>query len=369
MSNVTDSSTVNLINNISAEINRYITLFVLLFGTTGNLLNTLLLSQPNLRSNPCVLYFLGSSISSLGIMLVGLPTRFIGEWISTDPTNTNAFLCKFRIFLLYGFRTISVWLIVLATVDRWFASSVRVTRRFLSSRRIAHKCIFIIHILSFLLWSQTLYCYNTNLPQAPLQCYGMSPKCQIFNDVGYAITTVLIPSVLMLVFGLLTIHNIKGSQRAVVPFIGTIHRISALNTRKRRKRRFNKGSLTGMLLLQVILLTLLSLPQALQQLYLAFTISTIRSPLRHAIENFIININFSLTYVGNSIPFYIYTLTGVLFRRTFIRLIRSIYRQSIVVRLLFSLVFDRTKKYKSNYSSVLYSSSLLNKFYFSKPTK
>ncbi|CAF1620326.1 unnamed protein product [Rotaria magnacalcarata] len=331
MSNVTDSSTIDLINNISAQINRYITLFVLLFGTIGNLLNTLVLSQPSLRSNPCVLYFLGSSISSLGIMLVGLPTRFIGVWISTDPTNTNAFLCKSRIFLLYGFRTTSVWLIVFATVDRWFVSSFRVTRRFLSSRRIAHKSIFIIHILSFLLWSQTLYCYNTDRIQAPLTCYGMSPICRIFNDVTYAITTVLIPSVLMLIFGFLTIHNINRSQRAVVPFMGTIHGISALNMRKRKKKnRFNKGSLTGMLLLQVILLTLFSLPQALQQLYLTFTISTIRSPLRKAIENFIININFSLTYVGNSIPFYIYTLTGILFRRTFIQLIRSIYRQLIL---------------------------------------
>ncbi|CAF2162844.1 unnamed protein product [Rotaria magnacalcarata] len=227
MSNVTDSSTIDLINNISAQINRYITLFVLLFGTIGNLLNTLVLSQPSLRSNPCVLYFLGSSISSLGIMLVGLPTRFIGVWISTDPTNTNAFLCKSRIFLLYGFRTTSVWLIVFATVDRWFVSSFRVTRRFLSSRRIAHKSIFIIHILSFLLWSQTLYCYNTDRIQAPLTCYGMSPICRIFNDVTYAITTVLIPSVLMLIFGFLTIHNINRSQRAVVPFMGTIHDIRA----------------------------------------------------------------------------------------------------------------------------------------------
>ncbi|CAF1099596.1 unnamed protein product [Rotaria magnacalcarata] len=226
MSNVTDSSTIDLINNISAQINRYITLFVLLFGTIGNLLNTLVLSQPSLRSNPCVLYFLGSSISSLGIMLVGLPTRFIGVWISTDPTNTNAFLCKSRIFLLYGFRTTSVWLIVFATVDRWFVSSFRVTRRFLSSRRIAHKSIFIIHILSFLLWSQTLYCYNTDRIQAPLTCYGMSPICRIFNDVTYAITTVLIPSVLMLIFGFLTIHNINRSQRAVVPFMGTIHGIN-----------------------------------------------------------------------------------------------------------------------------------------------
>ncbi|CAF0835453.1 unnamed protein product [Rotaria sordida] len=327
MSNITDSSTIISINNISSQINRYITLFVFLFGTIGNSLNTLVLSQAKLRSIPCVLYFLGSSVSSLGIILVGLPTRLIAGWISTDPTNTNAVLCKLRIFLLYGFRTISVWLIVLATIDRWFVSSTGVRRRFLSSRQIAHKSIIIVHFLSFLLWAQSLFCYNTDLPQAPLKCYGMTAACRIFNDVAYACSTVIIPSLLMLIFGFLTIHNIKKSRQVIKPLVGIVIHMGHVNKTKRRKIRYNKSSLTGMLLLQVILLTLFSLPQAIHQLYLTFTIPIIRSPLRSAIENFIINFNFSLTYVGNSIPFYIYTLTGTLFRQTLIRLVRSIYQQ------------------------------------------
>ncbi|CAF2367413.1 unnamed protein product [Rotaria sp. Silwood2] len=328
MSNTTDSSAIILLNDISAQVNRYMTLLVFLFGIIGNSFNTLVLSQPKLRSNPCVLYFLGSSVSSLGIVLVGLPTRLIAGWISTDPTNTNSLLCKIRIFLLYGFRSTSVWLIVLATIDRWFVSSPQVRRRFLSSRRIAHKSIIIVHILSFLLWSQSLFCYNTNLPQAPLKCYGMTETCRIFNDVVYASSTVIIPSLLMLIFGFLTIHNINRSRRTIEPFIGMVIHMNHINKKiKRRRIRYNKGSLTGMLLLQVILLTLLSLPQAIHQLYLTFTIHVTRSPLRTAIENFIINFDFSLTYVGNSIPFYIYTLTGALFRQTLIRLIRLTYRR------------------------------------------
>ncbi|CAF0930515.1 unnamed protein product [Rotaria sp. Silwood1] len=327
MSNVTDSSNIILINNISSQVNRYMTLFVFLFGIIGNSLNTLVLSQAKLRSNPCVLYFLGSSVSSLGIILVGLPTRLIDGWISTDPTNTNSLLCKLRIFLLYGFRTTSVWLIVLATIDRWLVSNTRVTRRFLSSRRTAHKSIIIVHILSFLLWAQSVFCYNTNLPQAPLKCYGMTAACRIFNDVVYASSTVIIPSLLMLIFGFLTIHNINQSRRTIKPFIGTVMPMNCSNKMKRRRIRYNKGSLTGMLLLQVILLTFLSLPQAIHQLYLTLTIHITRSPFRNAIDNFIINLDFSLTYVGNSIPFYIYTLTGALFRQTFIKLVLSIYLQ------------------------------------------
>jgi len=98
MSNSTDDFTIILINNISLQVNRYMILFVFLFGTIGNLLNVIVLSQSIFRSNSCALYFLGSSASGLVIILIGLSTRIIGGWISTDPTSTNSSLCKLRIF-------------------------------------------------------------------------------------------------------------------------------------------------------------------------------------------------------------------------------------------------------------------------------
>ena len=323
----TDASTIALMNKISSEVNRYLTLFVFVFGISGNLLSILILSQRTLRSNPCVIYFLASSISSLGILLVGLPSRLIAGWISTDPTNTNAALCKARIFLLYGFRTTTAWLIVFATIDRWLSSSLKITRRRLSSCKTAYRCLITVTFLSFLLWIQSIYCYNTNLPEAPLRCYGNSYVCRVFNDLTYAISTVMIPSVWMLVFGLLTIHNINRSRRAIEPFVATIIRIDPSNRKQRRPQRRNQSSLTRMLLLQVIFLTVCSLPQAIHQIYLTLTVLVVKSPLRLAVENFIVNFDFSLTYVGNASPFYIYTLTGTMFRQTLVQLIRVTVRR------------------------------------------
>jgi hypothetical protein len=235
--------------------------------------------------------------------------------------------CKSRIFLLYGFRSTAVWLIVLASIDRWLLSSARIARRHLSSCKIAYKGIILIHFLSFILWAESTFCYDTNLSEAPLQCYGKTPFCRIFNDLVYASSTVAIPSLLMIIFGFLTIRNIDRARRVIEPFIATVTYPAGLNNKKRKKLRRNQGSLTRMLLLQVILLTLVSLPQAMHQFYLTFTIQVIKSPLRIAIESFIINFDFSLTYVGNGMPFYIYTLTGTIFRQTLIRLVRSINRQ------------------------------------------
>ncbi|CAF0916363.1 unnamed protein product [Rotaria sordida] len=328
MSNSTTDFTIVLINDISSQLNYYIILFVFIFGIIGNLLNIIILSQPILRRNPCICYFLGSSTASLGIILIGLPSRIIAGKISSDPINTNSYFCKLRIFFLYSFRTISTWLLVFATIDRWFLSSIQIHRRRLSSHKIAYYNIIIICCLSFILWIETIFCYDAYINNAPIRCYGKSNRCRIFNDIVYASWIVVIPSLLMLIFGLLTIRNINQSRRISRVFFNSISNISQNGSKKRRKRiRRTEVSLTCMLLLQVVLLTFCSVPQAIHQFYLTFTIDINKSQLRIAIENFIVNFNFSLTYIGNAIPFYIYTLNGTAFRQTFIRLIHSTIRQ------------------------------------------
>ncbi|CAF1121909.1 unnamed protein product [Rotaria sp. Silwood1] len=343
MSNSTSDFTIALIDNISSQLNHYITLFVFIFGIIGNLLNIIVLSQPILRRNPCVFYFLGSSAASLGIILIGLPSRMIAGNVSSDPTNTSSYFCKLRIFLLYSFRTTSTWLLVFATIDRWFLSSTKIHRRRLSSHKIAYYNIIIICCLSFILWIEAIFCYDADIDQAPIRCYGKSNSCRIFNDIVYASSTVAIPSSLMLIFGLLTIRNINRSRRTSRVFFSPISSVGQGSSKRRRRIRRTEVSLTCMLLLQVISLTLCSVPQAIHQFYLTFTIDMDKNPLHKAIENFIVNFNFSLTYVGNAIPFYIYTLNSTAFRQTFIRLIHStirqlkIYSSSILTRLIVCL--------------------------------
>ncbi|CAF1270945.1 unnamed protein product [Rotaria magnacalcarata] len=326
MSNSTTDLRIILINNISLQLNHYITLFVFLFGTVGNVLNIIVLSQPLLRRTPCAFYFLGSSVASLGIILIGLPSRMIAGKIS-DLTHTSSYLCKLRIFLLYSFRTTSAWLLVFATIDRWCSSSTKIHRRRLSSHKTAGNNIIIIVTVSFVLWIESMFCYDADVEQAPIKCYGKSNSCRIYNDVVYASSTIAIPSVFMLIFGLLTIRNISRSRRASRAFFNTDLNLVQVNRRKRKSTRRTEVSLTCMLLLQVVLLTLCSVPQAIHQFYLTFTIDVSKSPLRVAIENFIVNFNFSLTYIGNAIPFYIYTLNSTVFRQTLIRLVHSTIRQ------------------------------------------
>jgi hypothetical protein len=96
------------------------------------------------------------------------------------------------------------------------------------------------------------------------------------------------------------------------------------------RSRKTEHHLLLMLLLQVILLTLFSLPQAIQNLYSNITVYVIKTSASSPINNFIFNLFFLLTYVTNGMPFYIYTLTGgTTFRKALVDALRDIGRKII----------------------------------------
>jgi hypothetical protein len=124
----------------------------------------------------------------------------------------------------------------------------------------------------------------------------------------------------MLIFGLATIENIHQAQ-LITPVIITSKRRISINNRK------TDNSLTRMLVLQVILLTIFNIPQAIQKLYITNTFYQSKSPLDKAIENFLFNIAVLATYIPHCLPFYLYTFTGSVFRKTLFKLLRTMIQR------------------------------------------
>lgn len=315
-SNSSDVNIITILNNISPNLNRYLPIGILLFGTMGNLLNCLTLSQRNLRSNPCSFLFLTSSIANLITLISGVAVRLLSGW-SADLTDTIGWLCKFRIFILFSFRTIASWLIMLATFDRWLSSSINVHRRQMSTLKNARRGIIATIILSSLAYAQIFYCYEANLTNTPLKCYGKSTECQLLIDSEFTAISIVLPSLLMFIFGFMTIRNIRQralrriQPKTLTPINGT----EGVNERLQQLKKIDHD-LFLMLFIQIILLTLFSLPQSIQNLYLNATRFQLKSSEQNAINNFIFNLFILLTYVTNGMPFYVYTLSGgTIFRK------------------------------------------------------
>jgi hypothetical protein len=309
---LSDKQLVEILINGSIQFNRYFAIVILLFGTIGNILNCLVLSRPSLRSNPCAFLFLISSIANIISIISGLLTRILAGW-NLDFTATNSSLCKFRVYIMFVSRTIALWLIALATVDRWYSSCRQYRRRQLGSLQNAQRGTIIITIFSCLLYYQVFYCYDANLANAPLQCYGKTVICRLITDITYAFITILCPLLLMSIFGLMTLSNIRAVHSAILLKKEEVYMdkklLSITNAHRTRLRKVNRY-LRHVLSRQIILLTLLTLPQAIEKIYTTSTMNTNKSLLHTTIDKFIYNIVLLLSYIASGMPFYIYTLSG-----------------------------------------------------------
>jgi hypothetical protein len=337
MSLSSDANLIASLSNASTQINRYFGIFIFAFGIVGNTLNILVLSQRPLRSNPCAWLFLVSSIAnSIGIV-AGLTSRILSTW-GADLTNTNQFLCKFRTFLLIYAITIAFWLIMLATVDRWLSSNTDVNRRQKSTLKNAQRNTILIVVIATAVEAQNLYCFEANLINTPIKCYTRTLVCAIVSDMSYAFVTILFPLLLMIMFGLMTITNVRKAQSRLRPAATPVDGVvgedpSRADTREQTQRQKTDRYLLIMLFVQVLIMLLLTLPLSVVKLYTTITRNVVKSPLRNAIENFVFNTLLLFLYVACGMPFYIYTLSGgSVFRKALFTLLKTLGRKMMCRR-------------------------------------
>ena len=318
-----DSIEILFWNQATIQLNRYFSICIFLFGIVGNILNIAVLSQRTLRTNPCAFLFLASSVASLIAIFSGLFTRTTAGW-AADLTSSITWLCQLRTFIVFASRNIAYALLALASIDRWLSSCYHVHRRQMITLKNAQKGLILISIFSCLLYAQMFYCYEANLIDAPLRCYGKTIACRLITDLTYAFAANIIPLIIMVIFGSMTIVNVRQTARRV-------NRIDVISTsggiRRSSLHRMKKLDhyLFLMLIVQVILFAVFTLPQNIQKFISLAQTNNIKSPLERAIESFIFNFFLLFAYLANGMSFYIYTLSGGnIFRNELIKLARNI---------------------------------------------
>jgi hypothetical protein len=304
---------------VTQQINRYGTIFLLLFGVIGNLLNCLVFTRQTVRTNPCAVYFLAASSVNLIVFLAAFIPGIIDGWSSkADLKETISSLCQFTLVILFTSRSIAAWMIAFATIDRYLVSSSNIHRRQMSNLKNTYRCIIFICILSFIGWIPIIFCSDANIVRTPLKCFPKSNACFLYANVAQALIMIIIPVILMLIFGFCTIRNIHQT-RQVAPT-----RSNEQPTISRNRR--SENSLTKMLFIQVLVLTLLTLPFGMTTFYMCITFYQDKSLVESAVENFLFNLFFLVAFIPNCISFFLFTLSGSLFRKTFVDIGKRILR-------------------------------------------
>ena len=307
----TTANLVASLDNASNILNRYLPIIIYAFGIVGNLLNGLVLSQAPLRSNPSAACFLMSSTASLLVIVSGLTSRMMSGY-AVDLTLTVDWICKIRNVLVYGGRTVALYAIALAAVDRWLSSSVDERWRRLSNMKNTRRAMIVIMTYACLINAPILYCYRANLTGILRGCYGSTYVCRVLTDSIYALGTTMVPLLLMVTFGVRTMNNIRHVRSRIETVTGSMAVTDKPMNVQRQQRQQKKRDrhLLKMLLVQILLLCLFTCPHPIQKLYASIFPAPPAQSLDDAIQNLTFTCLTLLTFTASGMPFYIYTLSG-----------------------------------------------------------
>jgi len=287
---------------IGTQILRAILPVIIIVGVVGNLFNIAVLTRPALYNHSCSRYFLALASNNLFYSSIFFTYRLLATGYQIDPSNYSIISCKIinYIYILSSF--LSPYLIVCASIDRYCASSTSAQIRKFSHIRVTKWMIFIVVTVFSLIFINVLVLADLH------QERGFTCAIQantIYSQVYIIIQVFLfaaVPPSLMALFGFMTIQNSHRSR--VVPVAAS---------------RYNRTEhqLARMLFLQVSAYILLTLPSSIIYLMSALP-NTIRTTLIFSFASTICQLFFNCSYV---MPFFLYLLSGHIYRKELIRLI------------------------------------------------
>jgi uncharacterized membrane protein (UPF0182 family) len=140
------------------------------------------------------------------------------------------------------------------------------------------------------------------------QCNSQKGIYRTFLGFWHLVLSSLCPSFLMLLFGFLTLKNVRQRRQLV--------RRAGENTGIRR----TDTQLLRMLAAQVLVIIVATLPFCIDTLYTSFTSSFTKTTLKIAQDNLAGQITAIVTFFAHSSSFYLYTLAGTIFRKEVLKI-------------------------------------------------
>lgn len=153
-------STIDQLNEASTMIVVIGSMINFILGAVRLIGKILVFTRPILRHEPCSFYFLSSTCFNLSVILIIIPTRILSEGLYIDFAIYKLGICKIQFYSYYVIRTISVWLIVLACIDRYLHSSTILRIRQLSSIKTAKFLIDNTILFIFILFIHMIIFYE-----------------------------------------------------------------------------------------------------------------------------------------------------------------------------------------------------------------
>ncbi|CAF1252433.1 unnamed protein product [Rotaria sp. Silwood1] len=286
--------------------------FIIIIGIIGNSINIIVLTRSALYNHSCSRYFLALAGNNLFLSSAFLINRLLITGYQLDLTKISLLSCKFIQYVTGVCVVISPYFIVLASIDRYCASSKNIQRRKFSNIRITRWALIFVVILIGLYYINYLVLIDLRKDDS----FGCAIRGDTIYKQIYPITQVMvfaiIPPCLMGFFGGMTIYNMKH--------IRFLPRVAV------RYRR-TENQLGRMLILQVGTYIVLTLPLSIAYLILVLP-NSFKTTTKFQFMYLICQLFFYLSCVT---AFILYFFSADIYRHECIRLIcrmGQIYRET-----------------------------------------
>jgi hypothetical protein len=295
------------LSQIGTQLLRATLPVIIIIGVVGNSLNIAVLIRPALYRYSCSRYFLALASNNLFYSGIIFTYHLLASGYQINPSNYSVISCKIITYILTLSSFLSPYLIVCASIDRYCASSINANLRKFSNIKVARWAILFVIIVIMLFYINTIILIELRSTNA----FG----CYIQADTTYkkiypimeAVVFAIIPPSLMVLFGMLTIYNIKQ-----------VHVIPAAMSRHRR----TENQLAGMLLLQAGAYIVLTVPSVVTYLMIIFP-NTIDAT---SVFYFVTITTELLYYCSFATSFVLYFISASTYRKELIELIYRIFR-------------------------------------------
>lgn len=279
---------------------------MLTLGVVANVLNIVILRRRKLKQHSCTVYFVALSINNLIYLCICVTSNLLNDGFGISLDSRSNDFCKFNTYLLNLCPQIAVYMLVLASIDRYCSSSISVHLRRISNIRTAQWSIGIAVLFAIVFIVNTAIIVSTTNNAASRCVSDTSHIITQILRVAQVIVYVIIAPLLMIVFGLLTIHNATRFNREHAANVGY---------------RPSERQLTRMLIIQVFTHIFLSLPFCV-----IFFMTIIPLEFKSTIMFFFLFIIFKIPlYVTFITPFFLYILTAQLYRSELIAIVKQIF--------------------------------------------
>jgi hypothetical protein len=292
---------------LATELTRAIVPLIMVLGIIGNSLNIAVLTRPTLYNHACSRYFLALACDNLFFTSMILIYRLLADGYQHNVTTSSLLLCKLVIYFHQTSILLSAYFIVLASIDRYCASSTNAHLRKFSNIKVTRWSILVVIILIMLFHVNTAILIDLK-PTDESGCYIRADTIykQVYPIVQILFLAIIAPG-LMALFGIMTIYNTK--------------RVHVIPTAMSRHRR-TENQLAGMLLLQVGTYIVLTIPASVAYLILVFP-NTIQTTSAFYFARITSQL---FLYLSFATPFFLYLVSARTYRQELVQLVYRILR-------------------------------------------